>query len=248
MIATGTGRLAYGLLLLCVVAGCETGFPGALGAQPRAQAKETAPSARSPAGNELTIETAALPETHPRGRYEVRLEARGGVPSLHWKVEKGVLPAGIKLNDDGVLRGEAERAGEYRVVIAVRDSGNPQQGVQKEFVIEVVEAMTLVWKTPAHVTGNRIDGSVEVSNTTSDDMGLTFYVLAVAEDGRATAIGYQHFVLHRGTTGMELPFGETLPHGAYVVHVDAVGEIEEKDLIYRERLQTPGALRVTVGP
>ena len=67
-------------------------------------------------------------------------------------------------------------------------------------------------------------------------------------NGRATAIGYQHFVLRRGTTAMELPFGETLPHGGYVVHVDAVGEVAPKNLIYRERLQTPGALQVTVGP
>jgi hypothetical protein len=87
-----------------------------------------------------------------------------------------------------------------------------------------------------------------VSNTTADDVDLTFVVMAVASDGRATAIGYQHFVLRRGTMAKELPFGETLPHGGYVVHVDAVGEVAPKNLIYRERMQTPSALQVTVGP
>lgn len=72
--------------------------------------------------------------------------------------------------------------------------------------------------------------------------------MAIAANGRATAIGYQHFVLVRGTIGKELPFGETLPHGAYVVNVDAVGEVAAKNLIYRERMQTPSALQVTVGP
>jgi hypothetical protein len=79
-------------------------------------------------------------------------------------------------------------------------------------------------------------------------MDLTFVVMAVAGNGRATAIGYQHFVLTRGTIGMELPFGETLPQGGYMVHVDAVGEVAAKNLIYRERMQTPGPLHVNVGP
>ena len=33
---------------------------------------------------------------------------------------------------------------------------------------------------------NRIEGSGEVSNTTAEDMDLTFDVKAVAENGRAT--------------------------------------------------------------
>jgi len=130
----------------------------------------------------------------------------------------------------------------------VNDGGNPQQAVQKGFVLRVRSALTLNWKNPARVAGNRIQGSVEVTNTTPDDMDLTFVVMAVAGNGRATAIGYQHFVLTRGTIGMELPFGETLPQGGYMVHVDAVGEVAAKNLIYRERMQTPGALHVNVGP
>lgn len=99
----------------------------------------------------------------------------------------------------------------------------------------------------AHVDGRRIDGSVEITNATRDDMDLTFIVLAVAPNGRATAIGYQHFTLRRGTKGQELPFGDTLTRGTYVVNVDAVGEVLRKNLIYRERLQTR-PLDVTVAP
>jgi hypothetical protein len=73
-------------------------------------------------------------------------------------------------------------------------------------------------------------------------------VLAVADNGRATAIGYQHFLLRRGTIEKELPFGDTLPSGGYVVHVDAVGEVAPRNLIYRERLQTPAPLQITVAP
>ncbi len=197
----------------------------------------------------LVIEPAELPTTYPHGTYQINFHARGNyVPVLHWRVESGALPPGLKLEDNGALQGEAERAGEFQFVVAVRDGGNPQQAVQRRFVIKVEEGMTLTWKVPAHVTGNRIDGSVEVSNITADDMDLTFDVKAVAENGRATEIGYQHFPLKKGTIAMALPFGETLPHGAYLVYVNLVGEVAKRNAIYRQRMQTPTALQVVVGP
>jgi hypothetical protein len=189
-----------------------------------------------------------LPETYPQAAYEVRFHARGGVPVLHWKLEKGALPPGIKFEDDGLLQGKAERAGEFQFTVSVTDGGKPQQAVQKGFVLRVRSALSLNWKAPARVNGSRIAGSVEVSNTTPDDIDLTFDVKAVAEDGRATEIGYQHFVLARGTIAKELPFGETLPHGAYTIYVNAAGEVAPKNVIYREQMQTPGPLQVTVGP
>ena len=167
---------------------------------------------------------------------------------MHWRVEKGSLPPGLRLEDDGFLHGSPDRTGEFQFTISVQDSGQPQTLVQKEFVLRVLAAMTLNWKTPAHVNGNRIEGSVEVMNTTKDDVDLTFIVLAVPGNGRAVAIGYQHFVLRQGTLTQELPFGETLPRGGYVVHVDAVGEVASRNVIYRERLQTPSMLQVAVGP
>ena len=45
----------------------------------------------------------------------------------------------------------------------------------------------------ARERGPASEGSVEVTNTTVDDMDLTFDVKAVAENGRATEIGYQRF-------------------------------------------------------
>jgi hypothetical protein len=219
-------------------------------AQEKASPDRAAQDKTSPDKDEgLVIEPGELPGTYPHGPYQVNFHARGNyVPVLHWSVEKGALPPGITLDDNGVLRGEAERAGEFQFVVAVRDGGKPQQAVQKGFVIKVVEAITLAWKVPAHVTANRIDGSVEVSNTTADDMDLTFEVKAVAEDGRATEIGYQRFSLKKGTIRMTLPFGETLPHGAYVVHVDVNGEIAKRNAIYKQQMQTPAALQVVVGP
>jgi hypothetical protein len=152
------------------------------------------------------------------------------------------------LEENGLLHGAPERAGEFQFVVSVKDGSQPQQAVQKAFTLKVVEGLVIAWKNPAHVGGNRIDGSVEVSNLTAEDMDLTFDVKAVAENGRATEIGYQHFALKHGTQGMALPFGQTLPFGGYVVYVNVVGEILARNVIYRQQLQTPDALQVLVGP
>ncbi|HKH98498.1 MAG TPA: cadherin repeat domain-containing protein [Candidatus Sulfotelmatobacter sp.] len=198
---------------------------------------------------QLVIENESpLPDTYPHGFYQVHLRARGGTTPLHWRVERGALPPGMKLEDEGLLHGEAERTGEFQFTVSATDSGAPRLTAHKMFVIRVRSGFSLNWKSPARVNGNRIEGSVEVTNTTPDDLDLTFIVLAVAGNGRATAIGYQHFLLRKETLKKELPFGDTLPRGGYVVHADAVGEAESKKLIYRERLQTPEALQVMVGP
>ncbi len=199
--------------------------------------------------NPLIIDTDPnLPDAFPRRNYQIRFTAHGGIGPLLWQREAGALPPGLKLDPHGFLHGEPERGGEFRFTLSVTDSGSPRQSVQRQFLIRVRSAFNLNWKNPARVEGNRIDGSVEVSNTTPDDIDLTFVVLAVASNGRATAIGYQHFPLPHGATEQELPFGDTLPRGSYVVNVDVIGEVAARNLIYRERLQTPGRLQVTVGP
>src|SRR5215472_13435278 len=215
----------------------------------RAAAAQTATQQpKDQSESELVIQNdSPLPDTFPHANYEVLFHARGGVPALHWRVEQGNLPPGMKLDDHGLLHGQPEHAGEFHFTIAVRDNSH-QPGVQKEFVLRVLAALSLRWKQEAHVDGNRIDGSAAVSNTTPDDIDLTFIVLAVPANGRAVAIGYQHFPLKHGTVDMELPFGETLPRGGYVVHVDAIGEVAPRNVIYRERMQTPSALQVNVGP
>ena len=231
---------AFGALMLFAVSGVD--------ARPQ-QSQRQQTTGPGEGENDLVIETdSELPDTYPQADYQFRFRARGGVPALHWRLEKGALPPGMTLEADGLLHGKPERVGEFEFVLSVRDGSQPQQAVQKGFLLRVRSALSLKWKNPAHVAGSRIEGTVEVSNTTPDDIDLTFIVMAVQGNGRATAIGYQHLLLRRGTMEQELPFGETLPRGGYVVHVDAVGEVGAKNLIYRDRLQTPGPLQVSIGP
>ena len=88
---------------------------------------------------------------------------------------------------------------------------------------------------------------MKVSNQTDDDFDLTFVAVAVNENGRATALGYQRFTLNKGTVDMEIPFGENLPHGTYEVNVDAVAEVAATNTIDRTRL-VANKLDVQQGP
>lgn len=251
MAKLGMAKLGHGAVFMLMVWICAAGWEPAVGQEnpPAAATQQDKAEPETPAEEGLVIEPDELPQTYPRGDYHVQFQARGNyVPVLQWKVQGGTLPRGIRLEENGLLHGSAERTGEFQFIVSVRDGGQPQQALQRGYVIKVVDALTVAWKTPPHVSGNRIDGTVEVTNAAADDMDLTFDTKAIAENGRATEIGYQHFRLKRGTVGMVLPLGETLPHGAYVVNVTVVGEVARRNAIYREMLQTPAPLQVTVGP
>src|ERR1700739_3317606 len=139
------------LIALACAAGLVVFIAGTLRAAGRAAGPQSEP--------ELLIQNdAALPDAYPRTPYEYRFHARGGVPVLQWRVEKGALPPGMKLENDGRLAGAPEHKGEFQFTVSVRDGSNPQQAVQKGFTLHVVSAFALAWKVPAHVNGNRIEG------------------------------------------------------------------------------------------
>jgi hypothetical protein len=205
-------------------------------------------SAQSQSPSSVAVEINPLPNAAPHHPYRFEFHARNGIPPFTWSLVKGEGPVGMKLSADGVLAGSAIAPGTFHFTVQVTDTSRPPQTATRDVELKVVPPLLLEWKDYAKVSANRIDGKVKVSNGTDDDFDLTFVVLAVAENGRATAIGYQRFSLTHGTTSFEIPFGETLPNGSYVVHVDTVAEVPEKDQIYRARLQTKEPLQVIVGP
>ncbi len=206
-------------------------------------------SAQQPADlTNLWLDAVSLPKASPRHEYKFQFQAHGGIPPMKYSVSEGKLPTGMKLADDGLLSGTPTTVGEFKFTVTAIDSSNPPQKAFRSYILRVLQPMVMEWKRHPRAVGNRIDGSIIVSNNTEDDFDFTFIVLAVAENGRATAIGYQHFPLKRGVDSQEIPFGETLPKGAYALHLDAVSEVPAKDQIYRVRLQTKDKLQIMVGP
>lgn len=195
----------------------------------------------------LEIVDTTLPPLVAGEQFAVRLKATGGAPPYRWSTDVP-LPDGLSLSHDGVLSGRPAKSGPLTVTVILADSGHPSHTVQKSFQATISAALELAWLDPPAVRNDRIDGSVRVSNGSHDEYDLTVVIEAVAENGRATAIGYQHFPLKPGTLNFPISFGNTLPNGAYVVNADAVAEIPARKNILRQRLQTPQPLRISVGP
>jgi hypothetical protein len=186
----------------------------------------------------ISITTKDLPIATLWNRYSCQLQADGGIEPYHWRVVVGSLPRGLELQDSGRITGVLNQAGELDVLIQATDRTGARSQ-PKKFTLAVEPPLRADWLSKSQVNGARIDGSVKVSNTTGRDFDLTFVVLAVNDIGRATAIGYQHFPLKRNTLDQELPFGDTLSPGSYVVNVDLVGEEPVSQTIFRTRLVTP---------
>ena len=196
----------------------------------------------------LVIQTTSLPRAYVRQPYQARLEVRGGVPPLKWELTDGSLPAGIVLHSDGELAGTPRETGEFRFTVTVTDTGKPAYQRTQQLSLTVVSPLMAQWGRYPKVNGQRLEGSILVSNQTDRDFDLTVIVLAVNKIGRATAIGYQHFPLKKNTDEMEIPFGDNLPPGSYELNVDAVAEVAATNSIYRVRLVPKERFEIQQGP
>src|SRR5258707_9363731 len=196
----------------------------------------------------LVIADEALPDVDACVEFHMLLHATGGVPPYVWSVASGDLPEGVTLTPEGLLAGRAAKPGTSTFTLKVEDSGHPAHTITKDFRAVVAASMLLEWLQPPKVHDNRIDGAVQGSNGSADTFDLTVIIVAVADNGRATAIGYEHFPLKAGATNVQIPFGNTLPHGGYVIHAHAIAEIPTPKAIHRQRLPKPPPFQVIQGP
>jgi hypothetical protein len=199
-------------------------------------------------GEPISLRTTSLPKGFLRQPYHFKLEAEGGILPLVWEITAGSPPPDIELAPDGTLDGVPTEVDSFHFVVTVTDSGRPTQQRKREFTLDVVAPLLVEWSRKPKLTGRRLEGAVRVSNQTGQDFDFTFVALAVDQNGRATAVGYQHFTLKKNTGEFEIPFGENLSSGAYDLHVDAVGEVEATNTIYRARLTTGEKIQVQQEP
>jgi len=199
-------------------------------------------------GPPLAVVTTELPKAYLRQLYRLQLQAQGGIAPFKWEVTEGNLPPGITLSADGVLIGVPTAVGEYHFTVTVTDSGRPAVQRAQPLTLRVVSPLLLEWGRYAAVHGQRIEGSVKVSNDTDLDFDLTVVIVAVNDYGRATALGYQRLSLKRNAAELEIAFGENLPFGSYEVNVDAIAEVPSTNAIHRARLVTNERLQIQQGP
>ena len=190
---------------------------------------------------QLTIVTKDVPAAllwapyQPLNRNGFNLRAEGAIGAQHWRIVTGSLPGEMTLAESGTISGTPQETGEFEFTVQVSDES---QSAKQKLKLRVPPPLLTDWDKIAHVNGQRIEGSVKVSNQTGRDIDLTFIVLAVDATGRATAIGYQHFPLKKDSHDFQLPFGENLAPGSYTVNIDVVGEEPVSNRIFRGRLVT----------
>jgi hypothetical protein len=199
-------------------------------------------------GEPIVLQTKYLPKGFLRQPYHFKLEAQGGILPLRWEVTGGTPPPGIDLSPDGVLTGAPTEVDSFHFIVTITDSGKPVRTQKRELAFNVVAPLLVEWSKKPKVNGRRVEGSIKVSNQTEQDFDFTFIALAVDPNGRATAVGYQHFVLKKNTEEFEIPFGENLAFGAYDLNADAVAEVPDTNTIYRVHLATAEKFQVQQGP
>ena len=198
-------------------------------------------------GKTLVITTAPSQAGGVRQKINIALGAKGGLPPYSWQLISGKLPLGLKLDPAaGTIAGAPQDPGVYHVTVGVQDSSVPPLQAQRDIVLTVsaaapASALTIEWTQVPAIYRDEISGSVEVANHSAEPFDLTVVVLAVNDIGRATALGYQHFTLQPQLSQV-IPFGASPGEGVYIVHADAVAEVESTNSIYRARKQTANPL------
>ena len=192
----------------------------------------------------LQILTPALPAPVAGEKYDVQLRAIGGQPPYRWTIQGGTaLPSGLSLDpNSGRITGMPQSSDEFSVLVEVADSAEPPLTHRKLLVAQSGAPLTVRWTVRPHIVANNIAGAVRVANGSHETVDTTVIVMAVNENGRATAFRYERLNLPPGKETPDLAFDVSLPVGQYVAHVDATGEVPEKKAIYRDRREVEGLI------
>ncbi|MEP5569953.1 MAG: putative Ig domain-containing protein [Halioglobus sp.] len=174
-LATLSSRMAVFLTLVLAISACGGGGGGSGGGF-------LGPDNE---GDELQITTSELPEASAGAAYTALVEATGGRDPYSWEIlDDG--GAGLDINDEGFITGQAPAAGEYGLTIQVTDNAN---------------------------TTDKLSTILAVSANTEDSLAIITTALPVAQDGLqyttlVEASGgeppYAWAVLNDGGTGLTI--------------------------------------------
>lgn len=92
----------------------------------------------------LMVQTSSLPPALLQDRYETRLIATGGVPPYTWTAEDE-LPAGMRLESDGLLTGEPRVVGGFSFGVQVKDARG--SAARATLAVQVVDQSMLTIST-----------------------------------------------------------------------------------------------------
>src|SRR5262249_9695602 len=200
-----------------------------------------ASSQTSPSSRPFQIVTSNLPPPEIGVDYKAEIRVVGGKPPYQWTILQQPLPPGLTLDGTrGIIFGTPQTNAQFSVLVQVSDSSEPPLTITKLLVSNPGPLLAIRWTDRPHISLDHMAGAVRVKNGSKEIVDLTVIVVAVNEYGKAFALRYERLTLSRGAETPDLKFDSSLPLGQYTLHADAVGEVPEKNAIYRDRRELPG--------
>lgn len=156
--SVASGTLPQGLAVSRegVVAGTPTEFGGFDFTVRVTDAEDTAreqPLHLTLSSQNPMIETSTIEKGRVDQPYAVTLSATGGEPPYTWSVANGALPAGVDLATTGELAGTPTEAGEFTVMVVVRDAA--QRSDMADFTLRVIAPLSIETTVLPQVLGAR---------------------------------------------------------------------------------------------
>jgi MYXO-CTERM domain-containing protein len=180
----------------------------------------------------LTIVSSKLPPALANESYSVRLVGVGGTPPYRWMLtDDAVLPAGILLNEEGLVGGEPKDVGAYTFEVIVVDAANGfTQSLVALDVIDPAAGVTIsTADIPSAVVGMNYLASFEVSGGTAP---YTWRLLSDAVPGLRFVSGDPAQLVGTATIAGEYPIivevrddSGLIDRNAYVLAIDELGDL-----------------------
>ena len=99
----------------------------------------------------LTVTSpAVLPLATLGDPYSVPLQANGGVPPYTWTNLGGLIPAGLTLTSDGILRGTPTGLGSFLLTFQVTDSFTPTNQLIRQFALGIIKPLSITTLSLPH--------------------------------------------------------------------------------------------------
>ena len=105
---------------------------------------------------DVSILTDDLPVAVAGNAYSASITAAGGVMPYEWQILSGALPSGLDMTaeDDLLISGVPDQAGDYSLTVQVLDSSQPQKQAEKTYLLKVLpRALEII--TDSLATGTR---------------------------------------------------------------------------------------------
>ncbi len=114
---------------------------------------------------QISITSGSLPMAGNEESYRAVLEAAGGAAPYKWVLQDGWLPAGMKLQEDGVLTGTPEVPGEFFFTVRASDNSNPAGSAVKLLKLSVSAHGLAIVTSRSELPWGRVGTDYEVKFT-----------------------------------------------------------------------------------